>query len=88
MLNRHGKLDLLFVESAFSDKDFELAKIAFHYCPRLLAQDLPKLQLKKKPRVCLSHLKPGEEKLILRQCREALPDWDLQPLKSGDVFEL
>ncbi len=86
-LNKHKKLDLLFIESAFSNKDIELAKIAFHYCPELLARDLPKLQLEKKPRVCISHLKPGEEELIIQQCQAALPEWDLQQLKSGDVFE-
>jgi ribonuclease BN (tRNA processing enzyme) len=37
-LNKYDSLDLLFVESAFADKDVELAKVAFHYCPQLLAQ--------------------------------------------------
>jgi ribonuclease BN (tRNA processing enzyme) len=36
-LNKYDSLDLLFVESAFADKDVELAKVAFHYCPQLLA---------------------------------------------------
>jgi ribonuclease BN (tRNA processing enzyme) len=85
-LNKHKRLDLLFIETAFADEDIELARVAFHYCPALLARDLPKL--KHKPRVCISHLKPGEEKLIMKQCRAALPDWDLQQLKSGDIFEL
>lgn len=85
-LNKHKRLDLLFIETAFADEDIELARVAFHYCPELLAKDLPKL--KHKAKVCISHLKPGEEKLIMKQCREALPDWDLHQLKSGDVFEL
>ena len=85
-LNKYDSLDLLFVESAFADKDIELAKVAFHYCPKLLAQDLPKL--KHKTKVCISHLKPGCEQEIIEQCRAALPDWDIQQLKSGDVFQL
>jgi ribonuclease BN (tRNA processing enzyme) len=85
-LNKHKRLDLLFIETAFADEDIELARVAFHYCPALLARDLPKL--KHKTRVCISHLKPGEEKLIMKQCRAALPDWDLHQLRSGDVFEL
>ncbi len=85
-LNRHDSLDLLFVESAFANKDIELAKIAFHYCPRLLAEDLPKL--KHKTKVCISHLKPGDEQEIIEQCKAALPDWDIHQLKSGDVFQL
>ena len=85
-LNKHDTLDLLFVESAFTDQDIELAKIAFHYCPQLLAADLPKLNHKTK--VCISHLKPGSEQEIIEQCTAALPDWDIQQLKNGDVFQL
>ena len=85
-LNRHDRLDLLFVESAFSNEDKELARVAFHYCPETLARDLPKL--KHRPQVCISHLKPGEEKLIMKECRAALPDWDLKRLKTNEVFEL
>ena len=32
-LNRHDKLDLLIVESAFADEDRELSSKAHHYCP-------------------------------------------------------
>ena len=85
-LNKHDGLDLLFVESAFANKDIELARQAYHYCPELLAQDLPKL--KHRPQVCISHLKPGEEGVIMNECREALPGWELKQLKGGDVFRL
>ena len=85
-LNKHDSLDLLFIESAFADKDLELAKVAFHYCPQLLAQDLPKL--KNKTEVHISHLKPGSEQEIMQQCKAALPDWDIRQLKGGEVFRL
>ena len=85
-LNKYDSLDLLLVESAFADKDIELAKVAFHYCPELLAADLPKL--KHKTKVFISHLKPGCEQEIITQCIDALPDRDICQLKSGDVFQL
>jgi ribonuclease BN (tRNA processing enzyme) len=85
-LNKHASLDLLFIESAFADEDLALAKKAFHYCPQLLAMDLPKL--KYRTRVCISHLKPGYEQLIMQQCRAALPGWEVYQLKNGDVFHL
>ncbi len=85
-LNKHDHLDLLFVESAFANKDEELARVAFHYCPESLARDLPKL--KHRPEVFISHLKPGEEKAIMKECKKAMPDWNLHRLKSGDVFKL
>ena len=85
-LNKHDTLDLFFVESAFADKDIALAKMAFHYCPKLLAEDLPKL--KHKAKVCISHLKPGAEQEIMAQCKAALPEWNVSQLKNGDVFQL
>ena len=85
-LNKHGNLDLLFVESAFANKDAEIARLAYHYCSQMLAEDLVKL--KHRPKVCVSHLKPGDEKLIMKECQKALPDWPLQQLKSGDRFKL
>ena len=85
-LNDHQGLDLLFIESAFANRDIELARAAFHYCPQLLGMDLSRL--KHRPQVCISHLKPGDEELIMRECREALPGWELRQLKTGDVFKL
>jgi len=85
-LNKHDSLDLLFIECAFANKDLKLARVAFHYYPSLLAEDLSKL--KHHPQVCISHLKPGEEAVIMAECREAMPEWDLRQLRSGDVFTL
>jgi len=85
-LNKHDALDVLFVESAFANKDVAIARLAYHYCPQTLAEDLPKLR--HRPKVYISHLKPGEEKLIMKECSKALPDWGLYQLKSGDRFKL
>ena len=85
-LNRHEHLDLLFIESAFANKDSRLAALAHHYCPQLLAEDLARLR--HRPTLGITHLKPGEEDLIMRECRDALPGWELRQLNSGDVFEL
>ena len=85
-LNEHDNLDLLFIESAFANRDMKLASAARHYCPRLLAADLAKLA--HRPTVGISHLKPGEEQLIMDECRGALPGWDIRRLRGGDVFVL
>jgi len=85
-LNQCGRMDLLFVETAFADQDIELAKVAKHYCPQLLAQDL--LKLKHRPRIHLTHLKPGFEQDIVAQCQAASPERDFYPLKTGDSFDL
>ena len=86
VLNKHDNLDLLFVEAAFANKDAELSRLAFHYCSQTLAEDLVKL--KHRPKVCVSHLKPGDENRIMKECNKALPDWCLHQLKSGDRFKL
>ncbi len=86
LLNRQTRLDLLVIECAFSEKARELSKVAKHYCPSLLAEDMGKLH--HLPKTCISHLKPGEEITIFNQVREALPHVDLVRLVGGEVFQL
>lgn len=85
-LNAHSSLDILIVEAAFANHNLELSKLAKHYCPSLLAEDMLKLQ--HKPDVYITHRKPGEEERILRECRELMPDQKLQGLSGGEVFTL
>ncbi len=85
-LNRHPRLDLLIVECAFPDADAELARQACHYCPHLLAEDLAKLQ--HRPRICLSHLKPGAEDRIHAACLALMPERHLERLSGGEGFRL
>jgi ribonuclease BN (tRNA processing enzyme) len=85
-LNRHDKLDLLIVESAFSDQERELSIKARHYCPELLANDLKKLR--HQPALFLTHLKPGSEDAIVAQCREQIDTLKVERLCGGDRFKL
>jgi ribonuclease BN (tRNA processing enzyme) len=85
-LNQHDGLDMLIVESAFPDEERDLSSKARHYCPQLLATDLKKL--KHRPRLFLTHLKPGSEDLILDQCRSQIDSLPVQRLCGGDRFKL
>ncbi|MCK5334969.1 MAG: 3',5'-cyclic-nucleotide phosphodiesterase [Gammaproteobacteria bacterium] len=85
-LNKLESLDLLFVEAAFPNEQIELCKIAKHYCPSLLAEDLKKL--KHQPKICISHTMPVDEELVMQQCHEAIPDRELSLLATGQVYEL
>ncbi len=85
-LNRHEKLDLLIVESAFADEDRELSAKAHHYCPELLAEDLKKLR--HRPPLYLTHLKPGSEEKIVEQCRSRIDALAVHRLCGGDRFKL
>ncbi len=82
-LNRGDRLDLLIVESAFSNSELELCRLARHYCPTLLAADLAKLE--HRPLIYLTHAKPGEAEKIFTECRELLGE-RIGHLTGGEVF--
>jgi len=86
-LNQLPRLDFMIIETAFTNEDIELARLAKHYCPILLAQDLQKLN--HQPKIGISHLKPGAEKLIFEQCQEAvLGKYSCCHLASDDHFQI
>lgn len=85
-LNAHDGLDLLFVEVAFSDEQEELSLKARHYCPKRLAADIRRLR--HRPRIFLTHNKPGAEGRILDQCRVAITDRKIESLTGGMSFEI
>jgi ribonuclease BN (tRNA processing enzyme) len=85
-LNAYDRLDVLIVEVAFKEAFRELSLKSRHYCPSLLAEDLQKL--KHRPRILLTHNKPGEEDLIYRQCCERITDRKLERLSGGLVIEV
>lgn len=85
-LNAHERLDVLIVETAFANDDHAISRLAKHYCPELLAEDLKKLR--HRPQIYITHNKPGEEDVIFAECRQALADRDIRRLSSGDVITL
>lgn len=85
-LNALPRLDLLMIEIAFPDEDAALAATSRHFSPAVLGQELTKL--KHRPRLLLTHHKPGTERDIERECATALKGWDYQHLKAGDSFQL
>ena len=85
-LNQLESLDLLFIESAFPNEQIELSKVAKHYCPSLLAEDLKKLR--HQSQICISHTMPVDEALIMQQCEAAMPERKLSLLASEQVYDL
>ena len=85
-LNRYDKLDLLIVETAFTNAEIGLCRQAGHYCASLLAEDLRKL--KHTPRIYISHNKPGFEQQIVAECVEAIKDREVHSLSGGTRFQL
>lgn len=85
-VNRHASLDTLIAETAFPNAEIELARLAHHYCPSLLAADLAKL--KHRPKVFITHLKPGSEDRIMEECHRAVNGLAIERLAPGQVFQL
>ncbi|HEX5340806.1 MAG TPA: 3',5'-cyclic-nucleotide phosphodiesterase [Gammaproteobacteria bacterium] len=85
-LNDYPHIDVLMVETAFANRNEQLAEMAKHYCPRTLAADLAKL--KHDPEIHITHLKPGSEQMIFSEIQAALPNRRVHCLKGGEVFEL
>lgn len=85
-LNEIDDLKVLLVECAFANKDRQTANLAKHYCPATLAEDIRKL--KSAPQIAISHLKPGNEALIMRECRAAMPERNLQQLTGDSNYSI
>ncbi len=86
VLNRHDGLDMLVIECAFSNSEKQLSDLAGHYCPETLIADMSKLR--HRPRVFITHLKPGEEDQTFQEITEGLRGFDVVRLHSEDHFQL
>lgn len=67
-LNQIANLRYLIVETAFSNRERQLALLSKHLCPSLLGEELLKLQ--HDPEIFITHLKPGQGELIMREIGE------------------
>ncbi len=86
VLNQRERLDLLLVEAAFANADEELSKKAGHYTPKLLAEDLKKLN--HQPDIYITHHKPGHESTIMNECRQAITGRKIIAAECGQIFTL
>ncbi|MDD2915337.1 MAG: 3',5'-cyclic-nucleotide phosphodiesterase [Gallionella sp.] len=65
VVNEIKNLRYLVIETAFPDSEKDLAIISKHLCPCLLGEELTKLKLDAE--VFITHLKPGEVELTMRE---------------------
>jgi cAMP phosphodiesterase len=80
------RLRHVLVETAFPDAEHAMAKLAQHYCPSLLADDLRNVSFGAE--LLISHLKPAYAVQIMQELRAALPGFRPRKLGPGEVFEL
>ena len=85
VVNRIDNLRYLIIETAFSDNEKELAILSKHLCPSMLAEELLKFRLEAE--IYITHLKPGEVELTMRQIEKAVHGRSLRMLLNNQEFE-
>jgi ribonuclease BN (tRNA processing enzyme) len=84
-VNRITNLRYLIVETAFSNAERELAIRAKHLCPSLLGEQLALLM--QRAEIFITHLKPGEGDMIMREITEGALRWSPKMLQHQQIFE-
>jgi cAMP phosphodiesterase len=85
VLNTCTDLRKVIIETSFTDEEEALSRLSGHLCPRLLKQELEKLQ--STAEVYITHLMPGEDEAIMAEIREHVPNNTPKALRAGMVFE-
>ena len=85
MVNEIANLKYLIIETALSDRERDLAHLAKHLCPSMLAEELSKLKLT--PEIYITHLKPRESELIMQQIAVKVKERRPRMLQNNHVFE-
>lgn len=87
---------LLVIETAFSDREHELARRSLHLAPGLLAQELEQIENGRCYPIYITHTKPAETGLIMEEIqrfdeapqRPGATRHDIRWLSAGQTFEL
>ena len=86
VVNGTRNLKYLIIETAFSNKEHEIAAASKHLCPQLLAAELDKMR--GTAEVFITHLKPGEGALTMKEIGQAAGRWSPRMLEHNQVFSL
>jgi ribonuclease BN (tRNA processing enzyme) len=84
-LNAIDNLRYLIIETAFCNREKDLAVASKHLCPSLLATELSKLEVPAE--IYITHLKPGEIELTMREVEACAGKWRPRMLQGSQVFE-
>jgi ribonuclease BN (tRNA processing enzyme) len=86
VVNRTPNLKYLIIETAFSNKERDIATASKHLCPDMLAEELEKMRVT--PEVFITHLKPGEGALTMKEVSKAAGRWRPRMLENNQEFSL
>ncbi len=85
-VNAIPNLHALLIETAFSDRERQLAESSQHLCPGMLFDELQ--QLKSRPEIFITHLKPGQIELTMAEIESIAGEYVPRMLQNNQVFEL
>ncbi len=85
-VNQIGNLRYLIIETAFCNREKDLAIASKHLCPSMLAEELAKLKLEAE--IYITHLKPGEIEVTMQEIQECAGAWKPRMLENNQIFEL
>ena len=85
-VNEAPNLKYLIIETAFPNKERDVARASKHLCPQMLAEGLEKMHAN--PEVYITHLKPGEGALTMREVSQAAGRWRPRMLENNQIFSL
>ena len=85
-VNEAANLRYLIIETAFSNKERDIAVASKHLCPDMLARELEKMR--GRPEVFITHLKPGEGALTMKEVQQAAGRWRPRMLENQQEFVL
>ena len=85
-VNQIDNLRYLIIETAFSNKEKDLAIASKHLCPSMLAEELAKFKLKAE--IYITHLKPGEIEVTMQEIQDCAGAWGPRMLENDQIFDL
>jgi len=85
VVNRIANLRYLIIETAFCNREKQLAVVSKHLCPSMLADELAKLE--RNAEIYITHLKPGEIELTMQEIEECAGRYKPRMLQNNQVFE-
>jgi len=85
IVNQIANLRYLIIETAFCNRERDLAIASKHLCPSLLAEELAKIE--RSAEVFITHLKPGEIELTMQEIEDCAGQYKPRMLQNNQVFE-
>jgi ribonuclease BN (tRNA processing enzyme) len=84
-VNRISNLRYLIIETAFCNRERDLAITSKHLCPSMLAEELAKLE--RSAEIYITHLKPGEIELTMQEIEDDAGQYRPRMLQNNQVFD-